>query len=357
MVEGIKLKKHIKVLIIDDSALVREVLSKLLKDAEEIEVVATARDPLEAVKKIKKYQPDVLTLDLQMPRMDGLTFLKRIMALHPFPIIVISSLTKRGSIETIKALELGAVDFVAKPTLGIDEGFQGLKKEIVSKVKNAAEVNIEKLNKLYRRKKFAIAEKEKHNKPVKKSTIEMIAIGASTGGTTAVREVLKKLPSNIPGIIVVLHMPPEVTESYAEDLNRTCSLRVKEARDSEEFTSGTAYIAPGGKHLTIHKGVSGYYFKTDEGPKINHVRPAIDKTFESIANIVAPNCIGIILTGMGKDGARGLKKMNQRGALTLAQDKDSSIVFGMPGQAINIGAVDEVYSLDEISYQILNNLG
>ncbi|EOC99259.1 protein-glutamate methylesterase/protein-glutamine glutaminase [Caldisalinibacter kiritimatiensis] len=350
------MKRKIKVLIIDDSALVREVLSKLLQDDEVIDVVATARDPIDSIEKIKKYKPDVLTLDLQMPKMDGLTFLKRVMALHPFPIIVISSLTKKGSIETIKALELGAIDFVAKPTIGINKGLKDLKEEIIRKVKYGASVDTNKLNRLYRQSKVNINTSEIQKNVAKKSTIELIAIGASTGGTNAVRYIVKKFPKNLPPVIVVLHMPPRFTTTYAEDLNKTCVVTVKEAQDGEEILDGTVYIAPGDRHLTIQKGISGYYIKIDQGPKINHVRPSIDKTFFSIADIVSPNCIGVILTGMGNDGAKGLKKMHNRGSLTIAQDEESSIVFGMPKQAIDIGAVDKVYPLDEIAFRILEAL-
>ena len=354
------MKKPIKVLIIDDSALVRKILSEIFAAVKDIEVIGSARDPLQAVKILKKNKPDVITLDLQMPRMDGLTFLRKIMHVYPLPVIVISSLTREGSKETIKALEMGALDFVAKPTVGISSGLEELKNEIIKKVRGAAGVNMGVLKKRGRDK---VIKKEKNKKTIKKelspelrvdSTIELIAIGASTGGTVAVRKILKHLPEEIPGMIVVLHMPAMFTTSYAENLNKSCLPMVKEVKNGEEFKKGVVYIAPGDRHLVLEQGVSGYFFKTDKKPKINHVRPAIDKTFKSIANIVAPNCIGVILTGMGRDGVEGLKKMHSRKAVTIAQDRETSVVFGMPGKAIESGVVDKVLPLDKIAAVLMD---
>ncbi|MFW6409780.1 MAG: protein-glutamate methylesterase/protein-glutamine glutaminase [Halanaerobiales bacterium] len=349
----------IKVLIIDDSALVREVLTGLLGEDKDLDVVGTARDPMEAIDKIKKYKPDVLSLDLQMPKMDGLTFLKKLMSNHPLPVIVVSSLTREGSKETLKAIELGAVDFVAKPKVGINSGLEEMKAEIIQKLKNAANISRQEIKRQNRKNHLRQNSKDSTKAPQNMSidtTIEVIAIGASTGGTVAVRNILEKLPADMPGIIVVLHMPAAFTTSYAESLNNSCAMNVKEAENGEEFKKGTVYIAPGDKHLTLEQGVSGYFFKLDQGPKIHHVRPAVDKTFVSIADIVAPNCIGIILTGMGEDGAEGLAKMHRRNALTIAQDKETSVVFGMPQKAIEKGVVDEVLSLNRIPEFLIEKL-
>ena len=353
----IKIKK-IKVLVIDDSALVREVLTNLLKEDQQIEVVGTAKNPIAAIEKIKQEKPDVLTLDLQMPRMDGLTFLRRLMSSYPLPVIVISSLTRQGSKETIKALELGALDFVAKPKVGINRGLKELGAEIIKKIKNAAGVSVKKINKQLRESK-SDSSQEKVAKPSKQkvdSTIELIAIGASTGGTVAVRNILTKLPDGLPGIVIVLHMPANFTKSYAENLNDKCDFKVKEAEDGEKIESGHAYIAQGGKHLLVEKGVTDYFLKLNNDPPLGHHRPAVDKTFASITDIIAPNCIGVILTGMGSDGAKSLKAMNKRGSFTIAQDEETSVVFGMPKQAINLGAVDSVLPINKIPKSIIKAL-
>ncbi|MCK8823892.1 protein-glutamate methylesterase/protein-glutamine glutaminase [Fuchsiella alkaliacetigena] len=348
----------IKVLVIDDSALVREVLSNILLADDRIKVIGTARNPLEAIKKIKKERPDVLTLDLQMPKMDGLTFLRRLMSTNPLPVIVISSLTREGSQETIKALELGAIDFVAKPTLGINQGLKQLSEEIITKIKNAATINLSKVTKQVKHSKLNKAtgenkESKQKNKVLTQSTIEMIAIGASTGGTVALRNILQSLPADMPAIVGVLHMPKEFTNSYAQSLNSSCNLQVKEAEDGEQVLPGCVYIAPGGQHLIVEKSVTDYYLKLEQGPPVNHHRPAIDKTFTSIADIVAPNCVGVILTGMGSDGAAGLEMMHNRGAFTIAQDEKSSIVFGMPRKAIELEAASEILPLNNIAETLI----
>ncbi|MCK8816821.1 chemotaxis response regulator protein-glutamate methylesterase [Natroniella sulfidigena] len=349
--------KRIKVLVIDDSALVRKVLSEILAADEMIDVVGTANDPVAAIKLIKEKKPDVLTLDLQMPKMDGLTFLKRLMVIHPLPVIVISSLTRQGSSETIKALELGALDFVAKPRVGINRGLEELAAEIRKKVKNGASIDRQKLTRQFKKDKLRdqaeVVSSSVDNNDRINSTIELIAIGASTGGTVAVRNILQKLPSNLPGIIVVLHMPKSFTASYAKNLDKSCSLRVKEVVDGEQLKSGTVYIAPGDQHLVLEGGINDYYLKLNDDPPVNYHRPAVDKTFASVADLVAPNCIGIILTGMGSDGAKGLKRMYDRGSFTIAQDEASSIVFGMPKQAIALGGVEQVLPLDQIASRIV----
>ncbi len=349
--------KPVKVLIVDDSALVREVLAGILSRDRGIAVIGTAVDPIQAVKKIKAQKPDVITLDLEMPRMDGLTFLERLMATYPLPVIVISSLAQKGSAATIKALELGAVDFVTKPAVGVKAGLKEMFPEITARVKNAASANLDVLKKHSRHKKmqqavFSPKEPAVESLPEKtlvKSTDRIIAIGASTGGTVAVKSILTRLPANMPGIVVVLHMPPNFTASYAQSLDRNCRLKVKEAADGDQITTGSVHIAPGDKHMVIEKNAKGYYIKLNMDPPVNRHRPSVDKTFHSLAQHKAPNTMGIILTGMGDDGARGLKEMHDRGAFTVAQDEKTSVVFGMPRQAINLGGVERVLPLDDIA--------
>lgn len=354
-------KRHLKVLIIDDSALVREVLTKILSREETLKVIGAAADPLFAVKKIKEQRPDVITLDLNMPRMDGLTFLEKLMSVYPIPVVVISSLAKEGSMAVVKALELGAVDFVTKPGLSIGKGLEELADDIVSKVKSAAAVNMDEIRRLVKinRTKCEHFHKEElflngsQNFAVSR-TDKIIVIGASTGGTVAVKTILQKLPANMPGIIVVLHMPAGFTASYAENLNTCCRLKVKEAVDREPLMTGCVYIAPGGKHLLLEKGTAGYHIKLDNGPPMNRHKPSVDKTFISAAHKAPSNSLGIILTGMGGDGAAGLRKMHDMGCFTIAQDEKTSIVFGMPRQAIALGAVDKVVSLEDIAHEIIS---
>ncbi len=354
--------KPIKVLIVDDSALVRQVLTKIFSQDKNIEVIGTAIDPLFAIKKIKEHRPDVITLDLEMPRMDGLTFLERLMSVYPMPVLVISSLAKAGAAATIKALELGAVDFVTKPSAGLSGGLEEVGREILAKVKSAAAVNMDQVRRQVKRTRVDDRASRKEETPVEQvgkrplvsSTDKIIAIGASTGGTVAVKNILRKLPANLPGILVVLHMPAGFTASYAESLNTISSLRVKEATDRESLVPGCVYVAAGGKHLELEKGIGGYIVRTNTSPPVNRHRPSVDKLFFSVAQNASPNSLGIILTGMGDDGARGLKEMHDKGSPTIAQNEESSIVFGMPRQAIELGATDRVLALDDISSAIVS---
>ncbi len=354
--------KTIKVLIIDDSALVRQILSKVFAQDQAFEVVGTAIDPLFAIKKIKEHKPDVITLDLEMPRMDGLTFLEKLMSIYPMPVVVISSLAQEGSAATLKALELGAVDYIPKPAAGLGQGLAGISEEIISKVKNAASVNMDEMRRQVKRtraKRPADApqaepvEPSVEKKPLVRSTDRIIAIGASTGGTVAVKNILQKLPANLPGILVVLHMPASFTTSFASSLNSSCRMNVKEAEDGESVMAGYAYIAPGGRHMLLKRKTEGYYIKIDNSEPVNRHKPSVDKTFQSVAESASPSGLGVILTGMGDDGARGLKEMHSKGSLTLAQDEKTSIVFGMPKKAIELGGVDQVLSLDKISEAIV----
>jgi two-component system chemotaxis response regulator CheB len=358
------MEKQIKVLIIDDSALVREVLTKVLSGDKSIQVIGTASDPLHAIKQIKTHKPDVLSLDLEMPKMDGLTFLEKLMSIYPMPVVVVSSLAQEGSKATIKALELGAVEYVSKPKVGIGSGLEKLSEEIISKIKAAADVNMEEVRRIARRSRMTrmtsnrkesteLREDISIKPPLVNSTDKIIAIGASTGGTVAIKNILQNLPANMPGIAIVLHMPAGFTASYAESLNAVCRIKVKEAVHNEPFLRGHAYVAPGGKHMLLEKRSGSYYIKLDNGPPINRHIPSVDKTFFSIAETFSPNALGIILTGMGDDGARGILAMHKKGSPTIAQDEKTSIVFGMPRQAIKLGAIDNILPLENIAEYII----
>lgn len=354
-----------RVVIIDDSALVRNILMTILEKDPDIEVVGWAADPIQAIKVIKEVKPNVLTLDLEMPKMDGLTFLEKLMKIVPLPVVIISSRAERGSEATLRGLELGAIDFVTKPALSIGSGLKDLEAEIIEKVKDAASVDREKLRKLYKKAPVSMVHRSTTAEDSLqttvaprttsiKSTDKIIAIGASTGGTVAVRSILEALPSNLPPILIVLHMPAGFTKSYAEGLDKVCRMKVKEAEDREPLKFGYAYVAPGGKHMLLHKTSFQYEIRLNDDPPYNRHKPSIDVTFMSIAEYAGNNVFGAILTGMGADGARGLKDMHDQGGYTIAQDEKSCIVFGMPKQAIQMGATKEVVTLTDIPNKIVN---
>lgn len=347
----------IKVLIIDDSALVRELLTRIFEEDRAFQVLGTAIDPIYAIKKIKQEKPDVITLDLQMPRMDGLTFLEKIMSVYPLPVVVISSLAKEGSETTIRALELGAVDFVSKPELSLSQGLEEMSQDIREKVKTAASVNMNKLRREARRSRMERQEgpvQIKEKEPMVRNLNKIIAIGASTGGTVAVRKILQNLPANLPGIVIILHMPSGFTRSYAENLNNYCHVKVKEAQNGDIIKAGHAYIAPGGNHLLLKKNQQGFTLKLDQSPPHNHHRPSVDITFFSIVEEAPANSLGIILTGMGNDGAKGLKNLYDSGSETIVQDEETSIIFGMPKSAIALGGVQKVLPLQDIPGAIID---
>ncbi|WP_373183577.1 chemotaxis response regulator protein-glutamate methylesterase [Halomonas campaniensis] len=337
---------RIRVLCVDDSALIRDLLSEIINSQPDMEVVAVAPDPLVARDLIKRHNPDVLTLDVEMPRMDGLDFLERLMRLRPMPVLMVSSLTQAGSEVTLRALELGALDFVAKPSLGIRHGMLEYAKEIAEKIRAAARSQPQRARRRDEpppaRLKAPLVSSEK-----------LVIIGASTGGTEAIRRVLEPLPANSPAILITQHMPGGFTRSFAERLDRLCQIRVKEAEEGERVLPGHAYIAPGDAHLRLARSGANYVARLDDGPPVNRHRPSVDVLFHSAATQAGRNAVGVLLTGMGKDGAAGLLEMRQAGAPTIAQDEASCVVFGMPREAIALGGAAEVVTLDEIAPRLM----
>ncbi len=341
-------KGKIKVLIVDDSAIVRKILTEELSQDPDIEIVGTAPDPYVARDKIVLLKPDVITLDIEMPRMDGLTFLKKLMRHYPLPVIVVSSLTPKGSKMALEALENGAIEVLSKPGPAYSVG--EMSHQLKEKIRAAAKVNL-------RRVQYSNLAKDLTppiiTKALSETTQKIIAIGASTGGTEAIKEVLMKLPLNSPGIVIVQHMPPHFTTAFAERLNNLCQLEVKEAQDGDAVLNGRALLAPGNFHMLLRRSGSRYYVNIKDGPMVHHQRPAVDVLFYSVAQYAGPNAVGVILTGMGADGAEGLLKMKEAGAKTIAQDEATCVVFGMPKEAIKRGAVDKVLPLELIPQEIM----
>ncbi|MBL8460421.1 MAG: chemotaxis response regulator protein-glutamate methylesterase [Zoogloea sp.] len=352
----------IKVLVIDDSALMRSVLSEVINSAPDLEVVGTAPDPIVARDLIKTLNPDVLTLDIEMPKMDGLDFLARLMRLRPMPVVMISSLTQRGSEATLQALELGAVDFVPKPRLDSSAGIEAYRVEICDKVRCAfgarprvPQMTSSPLKPLLREPPGAINGLP-GGLPSQVLHERLVLIGASTGGTEAIKEVICSMPEQMPAILMVQHMPEMFTSSFAKRLDGLCRLRVKEAEHGERVVPGTAYLAPGHSHLSVRRVAGGYQCELAQSEPVNRHRPAVDVLFHSAASQVGANGVGVILTGMGKDGAQGLLAMRQAGAWTIGQDQESCVVYGMPREAATVGALDEVAPLREVGQRVLNRL-
>lgn len=344
-------KRKIKALIIDDSAVMRQMLKTILHEDPDIDVVGTAANPLIAREKIKALKPDVLTLDVEMPGMDGITFLEKLMRLHPLPVVMVSSHTEKGAAATLRALDLGAVDFVAKPQGGVREGMTGeLMDEIREKVRAAAGAHVRAALSAPR---SAVISIPQPLVTLPGSREGIIVIGASAGGTQAIAEIMEKLPRSTPGIAIVQHMPPKFTASFAERLNDQCDMEVREARNGDRLKPGVALVAPGGYHMEIMRVGGGYGVRVYEDEPVNRHRPSVDVLFYSAARIAGADVLGIILTGMGGDGARGMQAMKLAGAHTIAQDEKSCVVFGMPEQAIRHGAVCEVVSIERIAESII----
>ena len=335
----------VKVLIVDDSAVVRKVLAEGLRDQKDILVVGTAPDPYVARNKIIQLEPDVVTLDIEMPRMDGITFLKKLMRYYPIPVIIVSSLTEKGGKLALEAIKNGAVEVIAKPSGSYSIG--DMSTQIADKIRAASRVNVKKID------PRASGSEPVRLKALGETTRKIIAIGASTGGTEAIRYLMKQLPADSPGIVITQHMPAKFTKSYAENLNTLSALRIKEAEDGDAITPGTALIAPGNYHMLIARSGARYYTRIKDGPMVHHQRPAVDVLFKTVAMHAGENAVGVILTGMGADGAEGLLEMKNAGARTIAQDEKSCVVFGMPKEAIKKGAAEFIVSLDKIAEKIL----
>ena len=352
---------NIKVLIVDDSALVRQMLSEIFKRAPGIEVVGVAQDPYMAREKIKALNPDVLTLDVEMPRMDGVTFLKNLMRLRPMPVIMVSSLTERGADVTLDALEFGAVDFVTKPKVDLAHSLEEYAEEIVEKVRAAAKTKVSSLAPVpplkVDAKNSADAVLERRAPRLNfETTDKLIAIGASTGGTEAIKELLIAMPADSPGIVITQHIPQAFSAPFAARMNSVCEMTVFEASDGQQIVPGHVYIAPGDKHLIVERSGARFICRLNDGPRVNRHKPAVDVLFRSVAQNIGANAIGVILTGMGDDGALGLQEMKEAGSVTVAQDENTSVVWGMPGEAVKLGCVDYVLPLNSIAPRLVNLL-
>ena len=349
----------IKVLVVDDSALVRKLLSEMLRKAPDIEVVGTAADPYAARERIKQLNPDVVTLDVEMPRMDGITFLENLMRLRPMPVVMVSSLTQHGAEVTLRALELGAVDFVAKPKIDIVGSLASYADELIAKVKVAAAARVNprlaagKVRQVDPRQSADAVLPAVRHRAVLRTTERIIAVGASTGGTEAIRELLAGLPPDAPAMVISQHIPAAFSKPFAERMNRCSAMAVCQAQDGQYILPGHVYIAPGDQHLLVERDGARYLCRLSDGPHVNRHRPSVDVMFRSVAQNVGPNAIGVLLTGMGDDGAKGLKEMLEAGAHTIAQDEASSVVWGMPGAAAKLGAAEQVISLQHIAEQVL----
>ncbi|HJV96534.1 MAG TPA: chemotaxis response regulator protein-glutamate methylesterase [Albitalea sp.] len=348
-----------RVVVVDDSALVRSLLTEIINRQPDMECVGAASDPFVAREMIRNVNPDVITLDVEMPRMDGIDFLSKLMRLRPTPVVMVSTLTERGADVTLRALELGAVDFVAKPKIGVADGLKLLAQDITDKVRIASKAHLRRLA-------LAPAAADGAESPARPaapvasigrlSTEKIIFIGASTGGTEATKEVLINLPPDCPGVVITQHMPPGFTRSYAARLDGLCKIRVAEARDGDRILPGHAYIAPGGFHLSVERSGANYIARVADGDPVNRHKPSVEVLFKSAARVVGPNALGLMLTGMGADGAKAMREMRDAGSYNFVQDEASCVVFGMPREAIAEGAAHEVLPLTQIAPKLIERL-
>lgn len=340
------MSSRIRVIIVDDSATARILLKETLEKSPDIEVIGTAQDAYVARDMIVKLNPDVICLDVEMPRMDGITFLKKLMKHFPKPVVMVSSLTQKGAQTTLEALDAGAVDFVGKPDSSLFDGIEDIENELISKIKMAAKANVT----------YKTTIDTSNRQSLIETTDKIVAIGASTGGTSALKDLLSSLPRTFPGILIVQHMPENYTRSFAQRLNECCEMEVREAQDGDYVGVGQVLIAPGAYHMVLRRDGARYRVKIGTGEKVSGHRPSVDVLFNSVAKYAGSNAIGLIMTGMGGDGAKGLLNMKKAGAITLAQDEKSCVVFGMPKVAIDLGAVDNVEPLEKLPNKLISIL-
>lgn len=351
--------KKIKVLIIDDSALVRQTLCDILNSDPEIEVVGSAADPILAAERMRTVIPDVITLDVEMPRMDGLTFLQKLMSQHPIPVVMCSSLAESGSETALKALEYGAVDIITKPKMGTKQFIEESRTRICDAVKGAAAARMGPLRAMRTMKEISpkysadVIMEKPNTKAMIMTTEKVVVVGASTGGTEALRVFLEALPEDTPGIVIVQHMPENFTAAFAKRLDSICRVTVKEAQDNDTVVRGRALIAPGNHHTLLKRSGARYYVEIKDGPLVSRHRPSVDVLFRSAARYAGKNTVGVIMTGMGDDGAHGMKEMFDAGAVTIAQDEASCVVYGMPHEAVKLGGVNKVIPLQNIAFEVL----
>lgn len=351
------MKNRIKVLIVDDSALVRQALAEIIAADPELEVMAAAADPFIAAERMKSAVPDVITLDVEMPRMDGISFLRKIMEQHPIPIVMCSSYTEKGSESALKALEYGAVDIIEKPRLGTRQFLEESRMRICDALKAASQARLKRIPAEARAvppklSADAVMARPKLHSMIR-TTEKVVVVGASTGGTEALRVFLEALPSDSPGIVIVQHMPENFTAAFAGRLDSLCRVRVKEAEDNDTVVRGRVLIAPGNRHTLLKRGGKRYYVEVKDGPLVSRHRPSVDVLFRSAVGSAGKNAVGIIMTGMGDDGARGMLELKEAGAMTIAQDESTSVIFGMPQEAIKLGAVDRVLPIQSIAVEVI----
>ena len=351
--------KKITVLVIDDSALVRQTLCDILNSDPEIEVIGSAADPILAAERMRTVIPDVITLDVEMPRMDGLTFLQKLMSQHPIPVVMCSSLTERGNETALKALEYGAVDIITKPKMGTKQFIEESRVRICDAVKGAAAARMAPLRAMRTMKEISpkysadVIMEKPNTKAMIQTTEKVVVVGASTGGTEALRVFLEMLPEDTPGIVIVQHMPENFTAAFAKRLDSICRVTVKEAQDNDTVVRGRALIAPGNHHTLLKRSGARYYVEIKDGPLVSRHRPSVDVLFRSAARYAGKNAVGVIMTGMGDDGAHGMKEMHDAGAVTIAQDEATCVVYGMPHEAVKLGGVNKVMPLQNIAHEVL----
>jgi len=354
------MKRHIKVLVVDDSSVVRQTMKNILESDRKIEVIGTANDPFIAAQKIRKEVPDVIVLDVQMPKMDGITFLQKIMTQHPIPVVICSMLTEKNSALALKALEYGAVDVIQKPRMGTKQFLEESKIVICDAIKAASQVTPKRIQEIPGKREAKFTADAVLRKPISDellvTTDKVIVAGASTGGTEALRSFLSSMPLDSPGMVIVQHMPEHFTTAFAKRLDSLCRISVKEAENRDSVLKGRALIAPGNRHTILKRSGTRYYVEVKDGPLVSRHRPSVDVLFRSASRYAGKNAIGIIMTGMGGDGARGVKEMKDSGAKTIAQNEESCVVFGMPREAIKLGCVDSIVSLDDIPQETIKML-